>query len=99
MFFKHLKSGGIYEFMGVAVNEADMKTMVMYRPFIVETHDDGEQVAGNTNLLWLRPASEFFDGRFEPYVFLDHATTAEEFEDEPSQTIGEALEIKNRRTQ
>lgn len=96
MFFKHLKSGGIYEYVGLGVNEIDMKIMVMYRPYMQTTDENGDLVIADTHLLWLRPAHEFFL-LFEPYVFLDHASTAEDVEEdeEPNQTIGEALTIKH----
>ena len=49
---KHIKSGGLYRLLAPASNEADRRLMAIYE------NEHGE--------LWLRPLSEFLDGRFEP---------------------------------
>ena len=49
----HKKSGGVYWIDYVAYNESDLSPTIIYR----STKGDG--------LIWCRPASEFFDGRFE----------------------------------
>lgn len=49
----HKKSGNTYWIDYVAYNEKDLEPFVIYRG----TKGDG--------LIWTRPASEFFDGRFE----------------------------------
>lgn len=49
----HKKSGGTYWIDYVAYNEKDLNPVIIYR----SCKGDG--------LIWSRPASEFFDGRFE----------------------------------
>lgn len=51
--FLHKKSGGTYWISDIAYLENNLETMVVYRSY----RGDG--------LIWIRPASEFFDGRFE----------------------------------
>lgn len=48
----HVK-GGRYRIQEIAINEADMTPVVVYRAI------HGKSVAP-----WVRPATEFFDGRF-----------------------------------
>ncbi len=55
MFFRRKKTGHIYRVQMIVTNEADLKPAVVY--------SDAE-----TGMIWSRPASEFFDGRFEVYV-------------------------------
>lgn len=50
----HRKSGKTYRIEGFATREDDLETMVIYRLW----------TAGSTEPLWVRPAREFFDGRF-----------------------------------
>lgn len=50
-FYKHLKTGGIYERLSDALNEADLVPVTVYRS--VETGQS-----------WVRRTSEFEDGRF-----------------------------------
>lgn len=54
MMFQHRKTGGLYTLLMLGVNEADLSATAIYQ--------DG---AGT---VWVRPASEFFDGRFAPVV-------------------------------
>lgn len=49
----HVKSGNVYWVDYVAYNEKDLSPVIIYR----SSKGDG--------LIWSRPASEFFDGRFE----------------------------------
>lgn len=52
-FWKHVKSGGIYVVLVYdATREHDLEPVVVYRACA-----DGR--------IWVRPAIEFFDGRFE----------------------------------
>lgn len=55
MLFKHVKTGGIYRLQMIATNEADMTPSAIY-------------ANAETGMIWVRPASEFFDGRFEVFV-------------------------------
>ena len=55
MYVKHKKSGGIYLVQALMVREEDMAFMISYSDI-------------QTGLIWLRPAAEFFDGRFEVHV-------------------------------
>lgn len=60
--WKHLKTGGEYEIVGVGrlqVKEEslDMTECVMYKSM----KDSGEFKAGS---IWIRPVSDFLDGRF-----------------------------------
>lgn len=50
--YRHIKTGGIYVVMCNATRESDGELMVVYRNV-----DTGDR--------WVRPASEFNDGRFE----------------------------------
>jgi hypothetical protein len=50
--YKHKKTGGHYEFLGMALLEATKETAVIYRCL-------------KTEMVWVRSAKEFFDGRFE----------------------------------
>lgn len=47
--YRHTKSGEVYEMVAMAINEGDLKPTVVYR---------------KNDVVWCRPASEFFDGRF-----------------------------------
>jgi hypothetical protein len=49
----HKKTGGFYTVLHACLNEADLKPMVVYR----------DNVKGT---IWVRPVSEFLDGRFAP---------------------------------
>ena len=49
--FLHEKSGNVYEFLHIAINEKSLVSNVVYRDI-----DNG--------LIWIRPVYEFFDGRF-----------------------------------
>ena len=53
--WKHVKTGGIYRIVGSGRMEADGEAGVKY---IMYRNTD-------TGLTWIRPAREFFDGRFE----------------------------------
>ncbi len=55
MFVKHKKTGAIYSIVALQVRESDLAMMVAYT-------DPG------SGLVWLREASEFFDGRFEVHI-------------------------------
>lgn len=50
--WRHAKTGGVYEFVAEAMNEADTSVVIVYRNV-------------ETGVTWVRAASEFFDGRFE----------------------------------
>lgn len=50
--FLHEKSGNVYEFLHIAINEKSLVSNVVYRDI-----DNG--------IIWIRPVDEFFDGRFE----------------------------------
>jgi hypothetical protein len=54
-YFLHQKSGGKYELLMIAVMEADLTRACVYQSI-----DNGS--------LWVRPESEFFDGRFKELV-------------------------------
>ena len=53
--WRHTKTGGVYEFVAEAMNEADTSVVIVYRNV-------------ETGVTWVRAASEFFDGRFELVV-------------------------------
>lgn len=53
--YRHLKTGGIYEFITDAEMESNLEDVVVYRS--VEHKS-----------VWVRPSSEFYDGRFEQYA-------------------------------
>jgi hypothetical protein len=50
--WSHQKSGGLYTVIGPAIREADMVPCILYH----DLTDD--------RVWWIRPASEFLDGRF-----------------------------------
>lgn len=50
-FWKHLKTGGVYEIIRVARIESDLTPAIVY-----------ESMRGE---VWVRPEAEFMDGRFE----------------------------------
>jgi hypothetical protein len=50
--WRHTKTGGVYEFVAEAMNEADASVVIVYRNV-------------ETGVTWVRAASEFFDGRFD----------------------------------
>lgn len=54
MRYLHLKTGGMYELLHIAVTSDTLKPAVVYQ------NDDG--------VIFVRLASEFFDGRFEPVI-------------------------------
>jgi len=54
LLYRH-KYGGIYEKLGIGVSTVDLTPVVIY-----EHHHPFEQ------LTWVRPLSEFSDGRFTP---------------------------------
>jgi hypothetical protein len=56
MLFQHKKTGHLYEFRGLTIIEKTMEPAVRYAPPYSE------------NVEFIRPAAEFFDGRFIPYV-------------------------------
>lgn len=49
--WRHQKTGGVYERLMSAVNEADKAVLVVYRSV-------------ETGVRWVRPSKEFYDGRF-----------------------------------
>lgn len=53
----HMKTCGHYELIGTAIREVDGVEMAVYR--------------NADNVWWVRPASEFFDGRFQSTHFFD----------------------------
>lgn len=52
-YWQHRK-GGLYEVLHHAVNEADLRPVVVYRSL-------------KDNKIWVRPMGEFYDGRFTRY--------------------------------
>lgn len=65
MLFKHKKTGGTYQLQLLATSEADLAPVVVYSCL-------------QTGVLWTRPASEFFDGRFERvFPAPDHGVTVQ----------------------
>lgn len=50
--FRHKKTGGVYAVVCNATRESDGVPLVVYRNL-------------DTGALWVRPADEFHDGRFE----------------------------------
>jgi hypothetical protein len=65
MNFLHLATRRLYRFNDLAVNETDNTPMVTYSGLYSDT-------------VWVRPAAEFFDGRFEPWHGQEDDTTEEE---------------------
>lgn len=55
IYWHHIKSGGVYEILEFGLIEASLTPCVIYR-----------LISGGN--VWIRPCSEFFDGRFEPIV-------------------------------
>ena len=51
LIYTHQKTGGHYRIIHFGIRESDMTPVVIYKTLI-----------GNT--VWVRPCSEFFDGRF-----------------------------------
>lgn len=56
MLFLHLKTRKVYEFAGLTVIEATMAVGVKYHSM------------GLPDMEFVRPATEFFDGRFVPFI-------------------------------
>jgi hypothetical protein len=56
MLFLHLKSGHVYEYVGLTIIEATMEPAVIYCS------------PGFPESTFTRPASVFFDGRFVPFI-------------------------------
>lgn len=56
MLFLHVKTGHVYEFKGLVITEATMEPAVMY------------YAPGFEDMVFTRPAKEFFDGRFKAFV-------------------------------
>lgn len=52
--WRHRKTGGVYVIDHHGLIEATLEPAVVYRP-----------KDGTPGLVWVRPAAEFFDGRFE----------------------------------
>lgn len=46
------KNGNLYEILSIGLLEVSLESMVTYRDI-------------ETGIIWVRPAKEFFDGRFE----------------------------------
>lgn len=51
--WRHKKTGGLYRVLAYGVLEWDMRNAVIYR------------LDGDVGVIWIRPESEFRDGRFE----------------------------------
>lgn len=62
----HEKSGGIYQIVGLALEEATLALVVVYAK-------DGK--SDPMLRLWTRPASEFFDGRFTQCGYTRYTVT------------------------
>lgn len=56
MLFLHIKTGHVYEYLGLVITEATMEPAVMYC------------APGFEDMPFTRPAKEFFDGRFKVFV-------------------------------
>ena len=56
MLFLHVKSGHVYQYLALTVIEATMEPGVMYC------------APGFEDMPFIRPAREFFDGRFKVFV-------------------------------
>ena len=56
MLFLHLKTAHVYEYLGLTVIEATMEPAVRYCPLGLPEHE------------FVRPAAEFFDGRFKIFI-------------------------------
>lgn len=56
MLFLHIKSDHVYQYMSLTIIEATMEPGVMYC------------APGFEDMPFIRPASEFFDGRFKIFV-------------------------------
>lgn len=54
MDFRHTKTGHVYRLGGIVLREADLVPLCLYY--------------GSDGTPWTRPAAEFFDGRFEPFL-------------------------------
>ncbi|MBD2653139.1 DUF1653 domain-containing protein [Synechocystis sp. FACHB-383] len=61
--YRHKKSSGFYRIVGFGLIEATKTHSVIY-----ESLEDGQ--------VWVRPTTEFFDGRFEFVHLLDALTDA-----------------------
>lgn len=62
MIWRHKKTGGFYELIADAEHSEDLSLMVVYRSV-------------TTGRVWVRPASEFYDGRFEQYFLTNEENT------------------------
>lgn len=62
--YRHKKTGNTYAFICHAINEATMRTHVIY-----------EEVGPEEPRRWSRPLQEFFDGRFEKLDVTSISTT------------------------
>lgn len=59
--WRHVASGHTYRILTLAWNEADLVAVVVY-----QRYDDCEGVMDKyLDGIWVRPLSEFLDGRFE----------------------------------
>ena len=54
MQFKHVASGGVYTLRAIALTEADLTPVALY--------------VASDGTIWVRPAAEFFDGRFQVHL-------------------------------
>lgn len=61
----HRKSGHLYLWKGLTMIEATGEQAVMYRRFLAPVGDPFIYT------LWIRPAREFYDGRFEQVHSVD----------------------------
>lgn len=55
MLFRHKKTKGIYQIQMLVTNETDLSVSVVYSNY-------------ESGTIWVRPASEFFDGRYERVI-------------------------------
>lgn len=65
MKYLHLKTGGMYELLHIAVTADSLKPAVVYR--------------SDAGVIFVRSASEFFDGRFEPVITKKSLVGTQEF--------------------
>lgn len=55
MTYRHKKTGHVYSLIMICTRESDLTPVAIYSDV-------------NTGMIWERPASEFFDGRYEVVV-------------------------------
>lgn len=56
--YRHIKTGGLYTVVNLALLESTLEPLVVYHPDDMNSELDGQ-------ITWARPLSQFMDGRFE----------------------------------